>query len=176
MEFGRPVRDGAPFVDRQCGLGDKSDLAGVDGGRLELLDAFDQVHLARRDSHRAQGLVVPVMADVDDLKSLARSRLHLVVDFGDQGADGIDGDAGHFARGFHHLRRGTVRRQHYRPARRHLGDVVDEDHAECGEALHHHAVVDDLVVAVDRRLEDAHHPGERLDRHLHSGAEASRLG
>ena len=37
-------------------------------------------------------------------------------------------------------------------------------------------VVDDLVVAVHGRLEDAHHPREGLDRHLDPGAEAAGLG
>ena len=55
-------------------------------------------------------------------------------------------------------------------------DVVDEDHALAAELLDDEAVVDDLVVAVDGRLEDADHPGERLDRHLDAGAEAPRLG
>ena len=42
------------------------------------------------------------------------------------------------------------------------------------EALDHDPVVDDLVVAVDGRLEGPHHPGQRLDGHLHAGAEAAR--
>ena len=44
------------------------------------------------------------------------------------------------------------------------------------EALDDQLVVDDLVVAVDRRLEGPDHPGQRLDRHLHAGAEPARLG
>jgi hypothetical protein len=33
----------------------------------------------------------------------------------------------------------------------------------------------DLVVAVDRSIEDPGHPGQSLDGHFHSGAESSRL-
>jgi hypothetical protein len=55
-------------------------------------------------------------------------------------------------------------------------DIVYEHDALAPELLYHQAVVHDLVVAVDRRLEDAHHPRERLDSHLDPGAEASRLG
>ena len=40
------------------------------------------------------------------------------------------------------------------------------------EAVDDQLVVDDLVVAVHGRLEDPHHPRQRLDRHLHAGAEA----
>jgi hypothetical protein len=36
--------------------------------------------------------------------------------------------------------------------------------------------VDDLVVAVHGRLEDAHHPRQRLDRHLDAGAVTAGLG
>jgi hypothetical protein len=61
-------------------------------------------------------------------------------------------------------------------ARGDLGHVVDEDDPELAEAVDHDLVVDDLVVAVDGRLEDPHHPGEGLDGHLHAGAEAPRRG
>ena len=67
-------------------------------------------------------------------------------------------------------------RQHDRRARRDVGDVVDEHHALGLEALDDQLVVDDLVVAVHGRREAADHPGQRLDRHLHAGAEAPRLG
>ena len=59
---------------------------------------------------------------------------------------------------------------------RDLVDVVDEDDTGPLEGLHHPLVVDDLVVAVDGRLEDPHHPGEGLDRHLDTGAEPAWLG
>ena len=80
------------------------------------------------------------------------------------------------------LRRGNdfgcaaVRRQHQRRARGHRVDVVDEHHAEVAETLDDEPVVHDLVVAVHGRLEDPHHPRQRLDRHLHAGAEAAGLG
>ena len=59
---------------------------------------------------------------------------------------------------------------------RDLVDVVDEDHAERLEPLDHEPVVDDLVVAVHGRLEDAHHPRERLDRHLDARRRTPGLG
>ena len=55
-------------------------------------------------------------------------------------------------------------------------DGVDEDHALGLEPLDDEPVVDDLVVAVDGRLEDPHHPHQRLDRHLDPGAEPPGLG
>ena len=44
------------------------------------------------------------------------------------------------------------------------------------EAVDDQLVVDDLVVAVHGRLEGPHHPRQRLDRHLHAGAEAPGRG
>ena len=44
------------------------------------------------------------------------------------------------------------------------------------EAVDDELVVDDLVVAVHGRLEGAHHPRQRLDRHLDAGAEPAGLG
>ena len=44
------------------------------------------------------------------------------------------------------------------------------------EPVHHQLVVDDLVVAVDGRLEGPDHPGQGLDGHLDAGAEAPGRG
>ena len=66
--------------------------------------------------------------------------------------------------------------EHERRKRRDLVDVVDEHDALAAELLDDQTVVDDLVVAVHGRLEDAHHPRQRLDRHLDAGAEATWLG
>src|SRR5207248_6447228 len=51
-----------------------------------------------------------------------------------------------------------------------------EDHAEVAEAIDDQPVVHDLVVAVHRRVEDAHHPGQSLDGHLHARTEAPGRG
>ena len=67
-------------------------------------------------------------------------------------------------------------REHERGAGGHLVDVVDEDDAPGPELLDDMTVVDDLVVAVDRRLEDPDHPRQGLDRLLDSGAEAPGRG
>ena len=69
------------------------------------------------------------------------------------------------------LGRRPVGGQHDRAAGWHKSDVVDENDPELAEAVDHDLVVDDLVVAVNGRFEDPHHPGERLDRHLHPGTE-----
>ena len=42
---------------------------------------------------------------------------------------------------------------------RYVADVINEDDPLVTEPLDHVAVVDDLVVAVHRRLEDPDHPG-----------------
>ena len=76
----------------------------------------------------------------------------------------------------HHLGGRAVGRQHDRRAVGHVGDVVDEHHAEGLEAVDDQLVVDDLVVAVHGRLEGAHHPRQRLDRHLDAGAEPAGRG
>ena len=65
-----------------------------------------------------------------------------------------------------------MRGEHERRAGGNVVDVVDEDHALVAEPVDDELVVHDLVVAVDGRVEDAHHPRERLDGHLHAGAEA----
>ena len=99
-----------------------------------------------------------------------------MVHLGDERADRVDDVAAGLARLGDDLGGGAVRGQHQWRALGHLVDIVDEDHAERGEAIDDELVVDDLVVAVHRRLEGSHHPRERLDRHLDPGAEASGRG
>ena len=69
-----------------------------------------------------------------------------------------------------------MRREHERGTVGDLVHVVDEDHAPGPELVHDMSVVDDLVVAVHRRLEDPDHPRQGLDRLLDSGTKAPGRG
>ena len=66
--------------------------------------------------------------------------------------------------------------EHERRTGGNIGHVIDEDDALVTEALDHMPVVDDLVIAVDGRLKDPHHPGQGFDRLLDAGAEPPGLG
>ena len=134
------------------------------------------MHRVRGDRDRADRFVVARVADVQDRVALPGPHPRLVVDLGDERADGIHDVPVRGAGRVDHGRRRPVGRQHERSAGRHLVDVVDEDHALLAEAIDDEPVVDDLVVAVHRRVERAHHPGQRLDRHLHPGAKATGFG
>ena len=130
----------------------------------------------RCDGHRADGLLVALVAHVDDPVSLPRAHTHLVVHLGDERAHGVDDVAAPRPRGFDDRRRRAVGGQHDRITGGGVGDVVDEHHTLSLEALDDQLVVDDLVVAVHRRFEGPDHPRQGLDRHLHTGAEPPRLG
>ena len=67
-------------------------------------------------------------------------------------------------------------RQHDRAAKRDIGNVVDKHHALGFKLLDNELVVHDLVVAVHRSREAAHHEGQRLDSHLDASAKTTRLG
>ena len=129
-----------------------------------------------RDGHGPDRLLVALVADVEDGVALAGPHLELVVDLGHERADGVDHHPAVVPGGGHDLWRGAVGGEHQRRAGGDLVDVVDEDHAPGPELVDHVPVVDDLVVAVHGRLEDPHHPGERLDGHLDAGAEAPGRG
>ena len=144
------------------------------GSVVDLGDRLDPVDGVGCDRHGADRLLVALVADVDDPVALARPHPHLVVDLGHQRAHRVDHVAALGPGRRDHLGSRAVGRQHDRRAVGHVGDVVDEDHAQRLEAIDHHLVVDDLVVAVHGRLEGPHHPRQRLDRHLHAGAEAAR--
>ena len=128
------------------------------------------------DRQRAGGLVVALVADVEDREALAGAHLGLVVHLGDERAHRVHHDAVVVARRGDHLGRRAVGRQHERRAGGHLVDVVDEDHALLAEPVDDELVVHDLVVAVHGRLERLDHPRQGLDRHLDARAEPAGLG
>ena len=68
-----------------------------------------------------------------------------------------------------------MRRQHQGGTSRYFTDIVDEDHPLGPELVHHMLIVDDLVIAVHRRLEDPDHPGQGFDGLLHPRTEAPRF-
>ena len=164
-------------MDAKCGLGEQSDLGRVDRDVLaETGLRLDQSYRRWSLGHGPHRLVMALMADVDDVKAVAGHPLHLVVHLGDQRTDGVDDHRSPGRRPGHHFRCRAVRRKHHRRAFRHLVDVVDEYDTYAFKGLHHPFVVDDLVIAVHRAVEDAGHPGQGLDCHIHPGAKTSGLG
>ena len=141
------------------------------GERVDLGDALDTADRPRRDGHRADRLLVTVMADVDDAVALLGAHLHLVMNLGDERAHRVDDVAAASPCCGDDLGGRAVSREHDRTTRGNVGDVVDEHDALLLEPVDDDLVVDDLVVAVDGRFEGAHHPCQCLDRHLDTGAE-----
>ena len=142
---------------------------------FEIRFRLDEVHDIWRHCHRADGLFMSGMADIEDLVALPRPNLELMMHLGDQRADRINDDAPVLSSGLDHCRGRAMGAEHQRGPGGDLVDVVDEDHPLFDEAVHDVLVVNDLVVAVHRWLEHGHHPGQRLDRLLHSRTKASRF-
>ena len=169
--------DSFPFEQTERGLGEQSDLVRVGGFECaKAVDGIDECRSFWRFGDRADRLVVPLVADVDDVVSAVGHAPHLVVDLGHERTHGVDRDRGPALGGRDDLGRRSVGGEHDRSAVRYVGYVVDEDHAGAFERVDHGGVVDDLVIAVHRWFEGLNHPRERLDRHLDACAEATRLG
>jgi hypothetical protein len=64
--------------------------------------------------------------------------------------------------------------QHNRPPFRDLRNIVDEFNTKLTKAIYNYLVVNNLVIAVDRRLERSHHPDKCFDSHFHPRAKTSR--
>ena len=151
------------------------DLGGI-SRRVDFFDGADQMERFRGFAHRADDFVVAGVADEDDLVALLGIANRFQMNFGHQRAGGVDrfqasllGDAADF--------RGDAVRgeQQVGP----FGDfvqIVDEDGPFVAEALDHVLVVDDFVIDVDRRAENAERLFERVDRHVDAGTETAGAG
>ncbi len=93
-EVGEPltgaVEHVGPVAVRQGRLGQQCHRGVEFRQRVDLVDRFDPIDRRRRDRHRADGLLVALVADVDDPVALVGSHLHLVVDLGHERAHGVD--------------------------------------------------------------------------------------
>jgi len=173
------LENAGPLLLGERGLGEHGDPLGVGDigrGRRDVVGVFDEPDRSGRHRHCADCLVVARVTRVDDGVALLGPDPGLVVDLRHQGTYGVDDVAVTGAGGRDHLGSGTVGREHERRTGRHGLDVIDEDDSEAFEAVDDEPIVDDLVVAVDGRIEGPDHPGQRLDRHLDPGAEATGLG
>ena len=166
-----------PLVETERCLRQKRHFGSVASGEVLQTDPWvNQGHCVGCLRNCADRLIVTLVADIDDVVSFARHPLDLVVDLGDKRAHGVDHNGSPFGSRSHHFWSRAVGRQHERPAVWHLGDVVDEDNPGAFECGDDRRVVDDLVVAVHRRLENTDHPGQRLYGHLDAGAEPPWFG
>jgi hypothetical protein len=151
-------------------------------GRVLDLDVrcpFGAVHQAdpvRGLPRRAHHLLVPGVADQQDVVVPGREAPRLVVHLGDQRAGGVDraqlaafgveADFGSDA----------VRGEDHHRAGRHLVDLGDEDRTALLQRADHVGVVHDLPAHVDRRAELAQGQLHRLHGPVDAGAIAARLG
>jgi len=94
-------------------------------------------------------LLVPLVADQQDVVVVGREPARLVVHLGDQRAGGVDGPELPPGRLLVHDRCHPVRREHDRRAFGHLVVLLDEDRAAVLQRLHHVLVVHDLLADVD---------------------------
>ena len=164
-------------VDRQRGLGDEGELRGILRLKLlRLLDGLDQDHRAGRQlAERADDLRVTGVADHRDLAAALEMDFRLAVDLRHQRTGCVEREE-IAALGFRRDRlRHAMRREHHR--RVGIGNLVqllDEDRALGAQALHHVAVVDDLVPDIDRRAIELQRPFHRVDGADHARAKAAR--
>ena len=89
-----PGHDAGPFVVAQRGLGQQRHR-GAGASRRGVVDVGLGPHQSDRvggDRHGADGLFVAFVADVEHGVALAGPHLQLVVDLGDEGADGVHHD------------------------------------------------------------------------------------
>ena len=98
---------------------------------------------------RTDDLLVPLVADQQDVVVVGREPACLVVHLGDQRAGRVDRPELPPGRLLVHDRRHPVRGEHDRRPLGHLVVLLDEDRAAVLQGLHHVLVVHDLLADVD---------------------------
>ena len=144
---------------------------------LRLLRVLHQGDGARFElAHGAHHLRVAGMADQQEVAAARRVVLGLAVDLADQRAGGVEVEELPPRRLGRHALGHAVGGEHHRRVVRHLVQLLDENGALALQALHHEAVVDDLVAHIDRGAVLADRLLDDLDGAVHPGAEAARAG
>jgi DNA recombination protein RmuC len=167
---------GDRLIDGQRGLGEPHDL-----GRVAHLDAchairpVDQVDARGRLAGRADDLLVPLVADQQDVVVAGGEPPRLVVHLGDERAGGVDGRQPPPHGLLANRRRDAVRGEHDDAALRHLLGLLDEDGAPLLQLAHHMGVVHDLLAHVYRCAEPAERDLHGLHGPVYPSAVAARL-
>ena len=175
--FLEPADDPRGVVDGERRLREVGEfVAGAEGKRVDFLGGFHEREGIGRLAHRADHLVVPLVADEHDVVALLRVLDRLQVDLRHQWAGGVDRPQPAVRRHAAHLGGDSVRGEEQHRPLRHLLHGVHEHRPLLHEPVDHVAVVDDLVEDVDRGAVDANRGLQRLDRHVDAGAEAARAG
>src|SRR4051794_16941454 len=140
------------LVDRQRRLGQPGHPLGV--AHLDVgapCGAVDEVHVLGRLAGGADDLLVPLVADQQDVVVVAGEPPRLRVHLGDQRAGGIDRLEAPPVGLLVHDRRDTVGAEHDGRALGHLVGLLDEHRAALLQRLDDVLVVHDLLAHVDRR-------------------------
>ncbi len=163
-------------VDRQRGLGDESEIVRVlrrEGAGI--LIGLDQGHRARRQlAERADHLGMVGMADQEDFAAALEMDRGLAMHLGHQRAGRIQRkEIAALGLGRNRFRHAMGREHHRRVGIvGDFGQFLDENRALGLQAVHHIAVMDDLVPDIDRGAIDGERPFHGVDGPNHAGAEA----
>jgi hypothetical protein len=118
---------------------------------------------------------MPGMTDEHDLTAAAMMDLGLAVHLGDERAGGIEREEiAALCLIRNRFRHAVSREDHRRVGLRNFVEFLDKDRSLRFEALHHVAVVHDLMPHIDRRAVALERLLHRIDGANHPGAESAR--
>ena len=163
------------LVDRERRLGDVGDPLGIrDVEPVDLLDGSDELDRVGRLAHRADDLLVALVADQHDRVAPGRVSAGLGMHLADERAGCVEHPQAACLRVAVDLRRDPVGGENHRAALGHVELGVDEDRAPVGKLGDDVAVVHDLLAHVDRRAEMVERPLDRVHGPVDAGAVAAR--
>lgn len=151
-------------------------LAVGEGDLVDFLRSFDEEDMVGGFPHRADDFVVSFMSDEDDAVTFACVPDGFDMDFGDEGAGGIDRAQSSGAREFANFGRDSVGAVEENRPFRDVAQVIDERDSLGRELIDHMLVVNDFMIDVDVGAEATNDFVEGLDRHIDPGAETTGVG
>src|SRR5579875_83393 len=144
--------------------------------RLDFFNALHQADMFRRLARGAEDLVVSFVTDEQDRVIFLGEADSFEMDLGDERASGIDSSEAALGGGGADGRGDAVSAIQHRRALGHFFDVIYEEDTAFAKALDHRAIVDDLMVDIQRGAVDLQGALQALDGHVHPSTEAARIG
>ena len=113
------------------------------------------------------------MAYVDDLVAFSRSNLYFVMNFRHQRAHRIHDETSVLSGFCNNVWCGSMSAEHNGSTNRYIVNVINKNDSKSFKTFYDNFIMNNFMVAINRRWESANHPCQSFDCHLNSCTKTS---